>query len=222
MPRAQFGAALDELRVEVDAVGARAAAAARAAVTSLVDDDRGLALEVIAGDATVDAAAMVAEAHTQVLIAEQQPVARDLRFLMAALRVVGDYEKVGNRAMALAKSTLADWDREAATLTLLGHMADLALGLLDDSRRAWRGTDLDLASGLAERDAALDGCYRGLIEYLLGLGPAEVGTGDIGAVVLYAHAVGRNLERIADHAVMVGEQVVSMLSVPHGRVASTG
>jgi phosphate uptake regulator len=57
-------------------------------------------------------------------------VAADLRFLLSALRVMADFEKTGDRAVAVAKSSLASWEREPVTIGLLGRMGDLALGLL--------------------------------------------------------------------------------------------
>ena len=103
-------------------------------------------------------------------------MAADLRFLMSALRVMSDYEKAGDRAVAVAKAALADWEREATTLSLLGRMGELAHGLLADARRAWSDQDLLAASELERRDDVLDGCYRRLVEHLLAQrGPAAPG-----------------------------------------------
>ena len=160
-----------------------------------------------AGDDRLDALFVALEERAYALVAQQAPVAADLRFLMSALRVMADYEKTGDRAVAVAKSALADWEREPATLTLLARMGDLSLSLLAAARRAWLDQDLLAASHLKRRDDVLDGCYRLLVEHLL----AQHGDA-APSLVLHAHAAGRNLERIADHAVIIGDRVSYMLT----------
>ena len=205
--RSQFQVALDTLKADVDALGSMAAASTAGAVASLVSDNPAPAKAVVAGDDGIDAWFLALEERAYGLIAQQAPVASDLRFLIGALRIMADYEKTGDRAVAVAKIALAEWEREPLTLGLLGRMGDLALGLLDAARRAWRDQDLEIATGLRRRDAALDACYRRLTEHLLG----QEGPGASG-LVLHAHAAGRNLERIADHAVMIGDRVSYLLT----------
>ncbi len=205
--RAEFEGALQALRVDVDALGLMAQHAVAGALRALVADDRSAANEVLAGDDRIDALFVALEERAYALVAQQAPVAADLRFLMSALRVMADYEKTGDRAVAVTKSALAVWDREPASLALLARMGDMALTLLTRARRAWLEQDLAAASHLKRRDDALDGCYRQLVEHLL----AQEGRG-APSLVLHAHAAGRNIERIADHAVIVGERVSYMLT----------
>ena len=190
------------LRVDVDALGRMAQDAATGAVAALVDQDQGRAYSVMGGDNRIDALFVALEERAYALIAQQAPVAADLRFLMSALRVMSDYEKTGDRAVSVAKAAIAEWEREPTTVTLLGRMGDQALALVGSARRAWLEQDLALAADLKRRDADLDGCYRRLVAHLLG----QQGNNTTG-LVLYAYAAGRNLERIADHAVMIGERV---------------
>ena len=204
--RVQFGEAMEALRVDVDVLGGMAQQAVSAAVAALVDD-RTRAAAVIEGDDRLDALFVALEERAYSLIAQQAPVARDLRFLMAALRVMADFEKMGDRAVAVAKTCQQEWQRESRTIRLLGRMGDLALALVVDARRAWLDQDLVLATTLSGRDAALDTCYRALVAHLL------VQTGPFASsLALHAHAAGRNLERIADHAVMIGERVGYLLT----------
>jgi phosphate transport system protein len=205
--RAQFEESIQMLRVDVDALGLMAQHAVEGALAALVGGDRSVAERVLAGDDRIDALFVALEERAYALVAQQAPVAADLRFLMSSLRVMADFEKTGDRAVALAKSALADWDREPATLTLLARMGDMALALLAGARRAWLGPDLSAASDLKRRDDVLDRCYRQLVVHLL----AQHGEGTPG-LVLHAHAAGRNIERIADHAVIIGERVSYMLT----------
>jgi phosphate transport system protein len=205
--RAQFAEALEMLRVDVDALGSMAEQAVVGAMRALLGDDRTVAGDVIAGDDRIDARFVELEERAYALVARQAPVAVDLRFLLSALRVMADYEKTGDRAVAVAKSSLADWDREPTTIALLCRMGELALTLLQSARTAWVDEDLFVASDLKRRDDVLDGTFRQLVAHLLeAQGPGAP------SLVLHAHAAGRNLERIADHAVIIGERVSYMLT----------
>jgi phosphate transport system protein len=172
------------------------------ALAALMGDDRDAASRVISADDRLDALFVRLEEQAYTLVAQQAPVATDLRLVMSALRVMGDYEKTGDRAVALAKTVLAEWEREQVSVELLGRMGDLALDLLRSARVAWLERDLTIAADLKRRDDELDGCFRRLVSHLL----AQDGSGKSG-LVLYAHAAGRNIERIADHAVMIGDRV---------------
>ncbi len=200
--RGQFQEALDLLRVDVDALGRLGEQAVANAMRALLGDDASAAAAVIAGDDAIDNQFVALEERAYALVAQQAPVATDLRFLMSALRVMADYEKTGDRAVAVAKSSLADWEREPVTIGLLGRMGDLALTLLQSARAAWVDQDLVAASDLKSRDGVLDATLRQLVAHLL----SQTGPG-APSLVLHAHAAGRNLERIADHAVIIGERV---------------
>jgi phosphate transport system protein len=200
--RAPFDQSLESLRIDVDALGRMAQDAVAGSLVALVGDDAAVAAEVIAGDDRLDALFVALEERAYALIAQQAPVATDLRLLMSALRVMSDFEKTGDRAVAVAKTAMADWDREGTTIKLLGRMGDLSLSLVAAARQAWLEQDVELAADLKRRDAALDAYYRDLVAHLLGQQGAAATR-----LALYAHAAGRNLERIADHAVMIGERV---------------
>ena len=190
------------LKVDVDELGALAHVAVTGALAALVGGDPGVAAKVIEGDDRIDRLFVMLEERAYGLLAQQAPVASDLRFIMSALRVMADFEKTGDRAVAVAKTALAEWNREPVSLRLLGRMGDLSLSLLSAARRAWLAQDLTLARDLKRRDDVLDAWYRQLVAHLLSQG----GSGS-SSLVLHAHAAGRNIERIADHAVMIGERV---------------
>jgi phosphate transport system protein len=205
--RAQFHEAQALLRIDVDALGLLAEQAVAGAMGALLGDDAPLAHAVVAGDDQIDALFVALEERAYALLARQAPVAADLRFLLSSLRVMADFEKTGDRAVAVAKSSLADWEREPVTIGLLGRMGDLALSLLGSARAAWLEQDLVVASDLKRRDDVLDGTFRELVAHLLDQqGPCAP------SLVLHAHAAGRNLERVADHAVIIGERVSYMLT----------
>jgi phosphate transport system protein len=205
--RVAFHEALGALRADVDWLGALAEEAVRGAVGALVGEDRAKAQLVIAGDDDLDRLFVALEERAYQLMARQAPVAADLRFLVSSLRVMADYERTGDLAVAIAKLARVDWARESTSLVLLGQMADIALDLVASARRAWRDEDLELAGALERRDDALDACFRRLAAHLLAQdGPEASG------LVFHALLAGRHLERIADHAVAVGDRVVYMIT----------
>ena len=120
---------------------------------------------------------------------------------------MADFERIGDQAVTIAQIAMDDWDREPRAVALLERMSGLTLRLLGDARRAWREHHLELAGDLERRDDALDACYRQLIAHLVNQNGA-----DVSRLVMNAMLVGRNLERIADHAVAVGERVRYMLT----------
>jgi phosphate transport system protein len=200
--RAPFHVSLEMLRVDVDALGRMAQDAVAGALTALVGGDVDAATGVVTGDDRLDALFVALEERAYTLVAQQAPVATDLRFLMSTLRVLSDFEKTGDRAVAVAKIALEEWERESGTLTLLGRMGDLSLEMVGEARKAWLDQDLAIAVSLKRRDEGLDALYRDLLAHLLDQeGPGAP------RLVLHAHAAGRSLERIADHAVMIGERV---------------
>jgi phosphate transport system protein len=205
--RIRFHEELGSLRAEVEWLGGMAEEAVRAATAALLSNDRPKAEVVVAGDDELDELFLELEQRAYSIMAQQAPVAVDLRFLVSSLRVMADFERVGDLAVAVAKLALRDWEREPVTFELLERMASSALDLLADARRAWREQDLDLAADLERRDDVLDDCYRRLNAHLLDQhGPDSTG------LVAHALMVGRNLERIADHAVAVGGRVRYMLT----------
>lgn len=213
--RVQFHEEIGMLRADVDWLGSMAEDAVRAAADALVQGDPFKAGVVIAGDDELDSLFVTLEERAYSLIARQAPVAIDLRFLVSALRVMADYERTGDLAVSVAKLTLIPWEREAFSLALLREMADAALELIADARRAWREEDLIAAAQLERRDDALDKTARRLAAHLL----AQHGP-DASGLVYHALLAGRHLERIADHAVAVGDRVVYMLTGdPHSLAA---
>jgi phosphate transport system protein len=191
----------------VDWLGSMAEDAVRDATTALLGGDPVKAEAVVAGDDGLDTLFVALEERAYGLIARQAPVAVDLRFLVSALRVTADFERMGDLAVSIAKLTLGGWKPEGVSAALIGQMGRHALDLIGAARRAWRNGDLALAAELERRDDDLDRCYRRLAAHLLDQhGP------DASGLVFHALLAGRHLERIADHAVAVGDRVAYMVT----------
>jgi phosphate transport system protein len=205
--RVSFQEAMGALRANVDWLGSLAEDAVRGAAVALLDADEVRAEVVIVGDGDIDQLFVTLEQEAYHLIARQAPVAADLRFLVSSLRVMADWERTGGLAVWVAKLAAERWEREPGTMAILREMADGALALVGEARLAWREKDLELAADLVGRGNALDGGYGRLTSHLL----AQQGP-DTNNLVMHALLAGRHIDRIADHAVAVGDRVTYMLT----------
>jgi phosphate transport system protein len=216
--RVSFQEAIGALRANVDWLGSLAEEAVRDATQALLTADVARAQAVVLGDADIDELFVTLEQESYHLIAQQAPVAADLRFLVSAVRVMADWERTGGLAVWVAKLAAEDWPREPATMEILGEMAAGALALVSEARVAWSQKDLEVADDLMRLDNALPGGYARLSAHLL----AQSGP-DARSLVMHAMLAGRHISRIADHAVAVADRVVYMLTgKAPARVASTG
>ena len=205
--RVSFQEALGALRANVDWLGSLAEEAVRGACAALLDADEKRADVVIMGDADIDELFVGLEEEAYYLIARQAPVAVDLRFLVSALRVMADWERTAGLAVWVAKLAREPWEREPGTMAILRTMADGAITLVGEARRAWRGKDLEVAADLMAHDGALDDGFSRLTAHLRTQeGPEAT------SLVMHALMAGRHIDRIADHAVAVGDRVAYMLS----------
>ena len=176
------------------------------AVTSLINRDAELAEKVEREDACIDRAEIDLEEECLKILALYQPVARDLRFIVCALKINNDLERIGDLAVNIAHKTLALCRCSELELPpVLPQMCSSVRQMLRDSVESLVRGDAILARSVLRRDAEVDemkrvvrrwaeDCIRGNLELLSG--------------ALAIMAASRNLERIADHATNVAEDVI--------------
>ena len=178
----------------------------RDAIRSVVERDADLAAKVIAGDAQVNEAQRQISDTVITAIATQQPVARDLRFLMALTHVASELERIGDHASGIAKQArrLAEEPpiREIRDFAAIGNLAaDQVRGVVS----ALIDIDDRLAREVAARDDEIDHGYRQVFNSVIDLMRTDPRTIERGTrVILAAHWV----ERIGDRATNVAEDVV--------------
>ena len=179
--------------------------------------DLQLAALALAADDEIDAMVVSLTERTYDLIRRESPVASDLRFLVSALRMLEELERIGDLSLRVVKQApeqplLAS---QPPLFRSLEAMAALAEDLYRTALGAWSAQDLDAACTLAVRNREMDGHYADLLRHILDLeGP--------GATHLAVAAVltGRALERSADHAVIVGERLRYLLTGDPAYLAS--
>ena len=198
---------LATLRQRLLDMSERAESLVALAVESLLARDRGKADAVIRGDHEVDQLEVEVEALAVNLLALQQPMARDLRFIIAAIKVSSDLERVGDHAVNIAQCT----QRLIATATSitpapeLEDMARRARAMLSDALDALVRADGVLGREVCRRDDDVDALHTTIFRLLLKEMMADVRIVTPGLELLL---VSRNLERIADLATNIGEDAV--------------
>ncbi|MCY7417058.1 MAG: phosphate signaling complex protein PhoU [Chloroflexi bacterium] len=195
-----------EIKDNVLRLGSMVADQIHRAVEALERHDADLAMEVITGDGRLNEAQRLITALVTRTIATQQPVARDLRFLLALDHVAYDLERMGDHASSVAKQArkLAPVGNIEAT-GKLAEMGRLTSALTREVLRALVDQDERLARSVAAQDDQVDDLYHGIFSDMLELMRADPANVDSGARVLFA---AHYLERIGDRVTNVAEDVV--------------
>lgn len=174
------------------------------AINALVSRDTQLSSRAIAADSLIDELERNLEEHAIVMIARRQPVALDLRQIMAANRIASDLERIGDLSKNLAKRamTLNEEVIPAPLLKGLQHMTELAQGQLKDVLDAYASRDLQLARRVWEQDEDIDNMYNSLFRELLTYmmeNPRNIG------LCTHLLFVAKNIERLGDHTTNIAE-----------------
>jgi len=208
-PQRHFHEELSQLKQRLLAISSEAEDAVGFAVDALLTRDREKAQAVIRGDHAIDALESGIEEQGFHLIALHQPMAKDLRLLFSAIRIVNDLERVGDHAVNIAQSAvqLIDYPHIVPEPEIV-EMARLARQMLADSLSAFVRGDAPLARDVCRRDDAVDmlndSVYRILLTHMME-DPRVIGAG------MELLLVSRNLERVADLATNVAEDVVFLV-----------
>ncbi|MBA3728004.1 MAG: phosphate signaling complex protein PhoU [Actinobacteria bacterium] len=209
-PRRKFHDELDALEAEIVTEADLAENALRRACDALATRDDRLAGEVIAGDDLIDERYIDVERRVLDLLATQTPVASDLRLVSAILHINLHLERIGDMAVNIAKMAIATrtLPTNETVLGQLQEMAEVAGSMLRTALAAFVRRDLALATALPEMDDPVDRLNRGMYREVVGLAgdPKMLEWG------IHMNIVSRQLERVADHAVDIGEQVAFLLT----------
>ena len=200
---------LSAVKVRLLTMSGEAEAALGLAVDALLERDADKARQVIANDRAIDNMEMEIEEACVNLLALQQPMARDLRMLTSALKIANDLERVGDHAVNIAQSAerLAE-ARAIAPEPEIVEMARLSREMLSDALEAFIRGDAQGGRDVCLRDDKVDALHRSVFRILLTHmmeDPHTISTG------MELFLVSRNLERVADLATNIGEDVVFLV-----------
>ena len=205
-PQRHFHEELALLKQRLMAASAEAEEAVGKAVEALLARDRAKAQEVIRGDRVINTLESGIEEQAFQLIALHQPMAKDLRLIFAAIRIVGDVERVGDHAVNIAQSAdrLASYPHIVPEPEIV-EMARLSRQMLADALSAFVRGDAPLAREVCRRDDAVDALNDSVFRILLTHMMEDQRVIGPGMELIL---VSRNLERVADLATNVAEDVV--------------
>jgi phosphate transport system protein len=204
MVRHGFSAELDQLRLQVELMAVRVDENLERMREFLATGDLGVAQRAVDADDDIDAMNLSLTERCHDLLAREAPVASDLRFVVSVLRVLGELERVGDLALRVVKVG-AEWStvaRHPATYAILVAMADTAVAQYRSALSAWSSQELAVADDLARSGHVMDRANEHLARELLLLnGPDAV------PAAMHSLVIGKALDRIADHAAVIGCRV---------------
>lgn len=208
--RQSYDQELEGLRTELLRMGDLVGKAIEDAVQSLAKQDEELAKKVIAGDDVIDRLEIEIEDKCMVLIARQQPLARDLRIISTGLKITTDLERMGDHAFDIAKVTMRLSKQPLIKpLVDIPRMAWMAQQMLKDSLEAYMKLDIALAEQVCLADNEVDDLYQQVFRELLTYMMEDQRTIGQATQLIF---VGRYLERIADHATNIAEWVIYLVT----------
>jgi phosphate transport system protein len=211
MSRAErpFDEELKDLKEKLLEMASRAEEQIGLAVRSLKDREQAMACEVLDKEAAINRMDIEIDEMTMRMLALRQPMAADLRFITVAMKISSDLERIGDLAVNIAERTLEILKYpQLKPLIDIPRMAEMAQAMVRDALNAFISGDADLARNVCQRDDEVDQLnhqiFRELLTYMME--DPETITRAVDLIL-----VGRHLERIADHATNIGEDVIYMV-----------
>jgi phosphate transport system protein len=219
MERHHFESEMQALKSQLLTMGGLVENRIHRAVDSLIHRNEAEAEKVIESDVEINNLQIEIDERCLKILATQTPVAVDLRFIAAAMKINSDLERMGDQAVNIAESTLKCLGQPPLKPFIdLPRMASLAQEMTRDSLDAFVRRDADLARDVLRRDDVVDDLkdqiFRELLTYMM----ADPGTIERALSLIL---ISRNLERVADHATNIAEDVIFMVEakdVRHHRV----
>ena len=203
--RNKFDMQLQHLNEQLIHMGELCEVAINRATTALQKGDIEQAREVREADEEIDQMEKDIERLCLKLLLQQQPVARDLRQISAALKMITDMERIGDQASDIAEIIISEGRVEPTEIPRIGQMSEAAAKMVRDSVPAYVEQNLELSRNVMEADDEVDKMFeenkQELVEFI-----AE-NKGNQGVKVIDLIMVAKYLERIADHATNIAEWV---------------
>jgi len=201
--------AIDQLKKDLLSLCALVEEQTQIAVRALLSRDDELAHEAVCRDLEIDQREVEVEEECLKILALYQPVAADLRFIVAALKINNDLERIGDLAVNIARKAITFASGQPMEIPFdLAGMWEKTQAMLRDSLDCLVNLDSALANAVCARDNEVDALKRAIrlkAEEMIRKNPERAPT------LLTLVAVSRNLERIADHASNIAEDVIYMV-----------
>jgi phosphate transport system protein len=201
-----FETEMQALRNRLLSMGAMVEERVHQAVLALMERSSATAERIIAGDEEVNDLQIEVDDRCLKLLALQQPMASDLRLITAAMKINADLERIGDQAVNIAENSLKLMNAAPLKPIIdLPRMAQIAEAMTRDSLDAFVRKDAALARAVLARDDEVDQLKDHIFRVLLTYMMADPGTIERALSLIL---ISRNLERIADHATNIAEDVI--------------
>ncbi|HIQ77059.1 MAG TPA: phosphate signaling complex protein PhoU [Candidatus Faecousia excrementipullorum] len=210
--RSRFDQQLALLNRELTLMGALCEDILSKVSQSMVDWDPDLKKNIQPVAQEIDQKERDIEALCLKLILHQQPVARDLRVISAALKIITDMERIGDQAEDIAEIITYLGGRTGDTHTQIQKMARAAIGMVVDSVDAYVRKDLALAEKAIQEDDVVDNYFAAIKKDLIGWIAQQPQDGEYALDLLM---IAKYLERIGDHATNIAEWVIFSITGKH-------
>lgn len=206
MPRIHFQLQLAELKDKLLAMAALSQQAVQAAVDAWLQRDEGLCQYVRENETAINMAQREVDDMAYELLSREQPMAIDLRFILAVIKINGDLERIGDMAVSIATRTLDLLNQVPLDLPVdVAGMGDFAVRMIRSAVQALLDGDAQLAESVRDMDDEIDRMSRVAI---LDLTRSIQEVPEAADQALPAILISRNLERIADHATNIATDVI--------------
>lgn len=203
--RNKFDMQLDLLNEQLTHMGELCEVAINRGTEALKKGDLKQAAEVIRADEEIDQMEKDIEGLCLKLLLQQQPVARDLRQISAALKMITDMERIGDQASDIAEIIISENKSEVTDIQTIGQMSESVAKMVRDSVNAYVEKDLELSRQVMEADDAVDRLFEENKQELINFISDNKGVQGKKAIDLIM--VAKYLERIGDHATNIAEWV---------------
>ena len=212
MMRSRFDEQLAKLNRDLIEMGALCEEAIAAAAKALLGGDMSLAAKAETVDGEIDQKERDVEAMCLKLLLHQQPVARDLRQISAALKMITDMERIGDQAADIAENIRYLNGRTGAECAYVGDMANATIKMVTESVEAYVRRDTAMAEAVVAYDDVVDDLFLKVKSALIRMIAADPTDGEYAIDLMM---IAKYFERIGDHAVNIAEWVIFSVTGVH-------
>ena len=211
--RIHFAERMKELDITIMKMGLLVVKALELSMKALVDQDIELAKNIIENDSKINELELTINDHCARLIAEEQPVAKDLRIILNAFKISHSLERIGDNAVHISKTAIRlSSEKYLKPLTDIQNMAEIAIGMVKDSLDSYIETNSERAVDVSKRDSKVDELYSQIFRDLLTYMHKNPDTIDQAMSLLF---ICRRLERVADHSTHICEGTIYIATGKH-------
>ena len=210
--RNKFDSQLEKLNLELITMGALCEDAISASVKGFLDDDDALCKKALETEDEINRKERDIESICMKLLLEQQPVARDLRVISSALKMISDMERIGDQAYDIAEIAKFIKNSNVKSKIHIKDMAAAATKMVTDSVDSFVKKDVELARAVMAYDDKVDSLFNCVKDELVQLITEDKANGEFCIDLLM---IAKYLERIGDHAVNIAEWVEYSITGTH-------